>query len=121
MDKLEEMWQQQQSFMELLQKERNFPPFPVDTDSKDGQKILKNITHECMHELFESNSILKNAKAHRATDVKGFDRDSYVEELCDALHYFFEIAILSGISTQELYDMYMKKGLINFERIKKGY
>lgn len=121
MDKLDEMWQQQQKFMELLHKERDFPSFPVDTDSKEGQKILKNITHECMHELFESNLILKNSKDHRATDVKGFDRDAYIEELCDVLHYFFEIAILSGISIQELYEMYMKKGLINFERIKKGY
>lgn len=121
MDKLEEMWIQQQEFMNLLREKRGFVEFPVDTESKEGQKILKNITHECMHELFESNLILKNSKDHRATNVGGFDRESYVEELCDALHYFFEIAILSGVSIEELYSMYMKKGKINVDRIEKGY
>jgi|LauGreDrversion4_2_1035121.scaffolds.fasta_scaffold22795_8 hypothetical protein len=121
MDKLETMWNQQRDFMNLLKEKRGFTSFPVDTETKEGQKLLKNITHECMHELFESNQILKNSKDHRATHVGGFDRDSYVEELCDALHYFFEIAILSGVSIDELYSMYIKKGKINVERIEKGY
>lgn len=121
MDKLEEMWEQQHEFMNLLRSRRDFPQFPVDAASKPGQKILKNITHECMHELFEANLLLKNAKDHRATDVHDFDRDAYVEELCDALHYFFEIAILSGVSMQELYEAYLKKGKVNINRIESGY
>ena len=51
MDKLQEMWDQQRKFMELLQVSRNFPEFPIDMTSKFGQKYLKGITHECMHEL----------------------------------------------------------------------
>jgi uncharacterized protein (DUF2344 family) len=121
MDKLQEMWEQQLNFMKLLQNKRNFPEFPVDVSSKSGQKFLKGITHECMHELFEANMMLKNSKDHRATDVSEFDKDSYVEELVDALHYFFEIAITSGVSIEELYEAYMKKGKINVDRIKSGY
>jgi predicted house-cleaning noncanonical NTP pyrophosphatase (MazG superfamily) len=121
MDKLQEMWDQQESFMKLLQEKRNFPAFPVDPTSKFGQKFLKGITHECMHELFEANLLLKNSKDHRVTDVVEFDRDSYVEELADALHYFFEIAILSGVSLEELREVYVKKGEINIERIENGY
>jgi len=120
-DRLEEMWAQQTEFMDLLREKRDFVAYPVDVTSKAGQKILKNITHECMHELFESNQILKNSKDHRATTVEEFDRDSYVEELCDALHYFFEIAILSGISLEELHAMYMAKGRTNVNRIMNGY
>jgi hypothetical protein len=120
-DKLEDMWQQQKKFMELLREKREFPSFPVDTSTKNGQKILKSITHECMHELFEANLLLKNSKDHRATDLRDFDRESYVEELCDALHYFFEIAILSGVSIEELYRSYMKKPEINVSRVEKGY
>lgn len=120
-DKLDEMWKQQKQFMDLLREKREFPNFPVDTSTKSGQKILKSITHECMHELFEANLLLKNSKDHRATYLKEFDRESYIEELCDALHYFFEIAILSGISPDELYDSYIKKGKINVERVEKGY
>ena len=70
MDKLQEMWEQQKKFMELLQERRDFTKFPVDMTSKSGQKLLKGITHECMHELFEANQMLKNSKDHRATDAR---------------------------------------------------
>jgi hypothetical protein len=121
MDKLQEMWEQQEKFMELLQERRGFTKFPVDITSKSGQKLLKGYTHECMHELFEANQMLKNSKDHRATDVDDFDREGYVEELVDALHYFFEIAILSGVSLEELHASYMKKGSVNITRIENGY
>jgi len=107
--------------MRLLQEKRSFTEFPVDITAKSGQKIVKDITHECMHELFEANQHLKNSKDHRATDVKNFDRDAYIEELSDALHYFIEIAILTGVSMDELYEKYMQKGSINVERINNGY
>lgn len=121
MDRLVEMWNQQRDFMKLLKEKRDFPDFPVDVRSKAGQKTLKNITHECMHELFEANLTLKNSKDHRATHIEDFDKDAYTEELCDALHYFFEIAILSGITVDELHSMYMKKGKTNVDRIERGY
>lgn len=121
MDKLQEMWEQQRKFMVLLQERRDFPQFPVDMTTKSGQKLLKSITHECMHELFEANQVLKNSKDHRVTDVSDFNREHYVEELVDALHYFIEIAILSGVSMNELYEAYMKKGEINNRRIENGY
>jgi uncharacterized protein YktA (UPF0223 family) len=119
--KLHKMYSQQKHFMQLLKQYRNFPNFPVALSSKDGQKLLKHYTHECMHELFEANQMLKNSKDHRATQVLDFDKDKYLEELSDALHYFFEIVILSGISPDELYESYMKKGTINIDRIKNGY
>lgn len=121
MDKLQQMWDQQFSFMKLLQDKRGFPSFPVDMKSKTGQKFLKSITHECMGELFEANQELKNSKGHRATEISEIDRDAYIEELVDSLHFFFEIVIASGVSLDELYDAYMKKGEINFQRIENGY
>jgi len=120
-DKLQKMWDQQFAFMKLLQEKRGFPDFPVDITSKSGQKFLKNITHECMGELFEANQELKNSKNHRATEISHIDRDAYVEELVDSLHFFFEIVIASGVTLDELYDSYMKKGEINFSRIENGY
>lgn len=107
--------------MNLLREKRGFPGFPVDMSSKEGQRFLKGITHDCMDELFEANQHLKNSKNHRATEVKDIDRSAYVEELVDALHYFFEIAIASGITLDELYDAYISKGVTNVTRIKNGY
>lgn len=120
-DRLLQMYDKQRSFMELLQKKRGFPEFPVDLASKSGQKVCKQVAFDAMSELFEAIQELKNSKDHRATDVHGFDRDHYVEELVDCLHYFFEIAILSGVSADELYDAFAKKDEVNRQRIENGY
>lgn len=120
-DKLGDMFEQQEKFMRLLQEKRNFPDFPVDLSSKKGQQLVRDISYHCMDELFESRQHLKNSKSHRITEIKDIDREAYIEELVDALHLFFEVCIASGISVDELYDAYMKKGQTNFSRIENGY
>lgn len=120
-DKLEKMWAQQTEFMKLLKDRRNFPEFPVDLKSKLGQKSIDDIVFHCMKELFEAAQLLKNSKAHRKTEILDFDRDAYIEELIDAQHLLFEIAIVSGVSLEEFFDAYLKKGIVNDERIKSGY
>lgn len=119
-DRFLEMYEQQKDFMVLLNKKRGFPAFPVDLSSKAGQKFLKTISYECADELHEARQHLKQ-KDHRITDVGAVDRAEYVEELVDALHYFFEIVIASGISADELFEAYIKKGEVNTERIENDY
>ncbi len=120
-DRLDTMWDQQESFMHLLQEERGFPEFPTDITSKKGQQFLNGITHHMMDELFEANQHLRNKKSHRATEIKEIDREAYKEELVDALHLYFEVCIAAGISLDELYGAYMAKGATNVTRIKTGY
>lgn len=120
-DRLALMWKQQEAFMRLLQEKRNFPEFPTDITSKKGQQFLKDIRNHLMEELFEAGQHLKNAKSHRATELPEVDRDAYVEELVDALHLYLELVIASGVTLDELFEAYMKKGDVNFERIKGGY
>jgi len=120
-DKFEQMYKQQQDFLELLRDERDHPNFPLDLTEKESQQFLKHLSHECMHELFESNMLLKNSKKHRTTEFKDFDRDSYMEELSDVLHYLVGILIYSGISVEEIFEAYMKKGQVNLGRINGGY
>jgi len=120
-DMLCQMWLQQEQFMHLLRKERGFPDFPTDITSKKGQQFLKDIRNHLMEELFEAGQHLKNAKSHRATDLPDVDREAYKEELVDALHLFFELVIASGVTLDELFDVYMTKGDTNTQRIMKGY
>jgi len=120
-DRLDYMWQQQLSFMKLLQEKRGFPNFPTDITTKKGQQFLKDIRNHLMEELFEAGQHLKNSKSHRATDLPEVDREAYKEELVDALHLYFELVIASGVTLEELYDAYIAKGDVNFERIKSGY
>ncbi len=120
-DTFQAMWDQQSKFMKLLQKERSFPTFPVDITSKYGQKIIKDISHDCMHELFEAVHLLRNSKNHRKTEITKFDREAFLEELSDVLHFFLEICILSGITLDELVKAYVDKGNVNTKRINDGY
>ena len=111
---------QQEAFMRLLKEKRGFPDFPVDLTSKAGQKFLKTISYECADELHEARQHLKQ-KEHRVTNMCSVQRDEYVEELCDALHFFFEIVIASGVTIDELFDKYIEKGEENTKRIAEGY
>lgn len=120
-DRLDRMWSQQEAFMRLLQQKRGFPEFPTDITTKKGQQFLKDIRNHLMEELFEAGQHLKNAKSHRATELPEVDREAYKEELVDALHLYFELVIASGVSMDELFEAYMAKGDVNFDRIKNGY
>ena len=120
-DKFEKMFSQQLEFIKLMQEHRNHPEVPMDLSKKENQQFLRHLTYECMGELFESNILLKNSKSHRVTDIQDFDREAYVEELSDVLHYFLGIAICSGVSCEELFNKYMEKGKINRRRILSGY
>lgn len=120
-DLFRDMWSRQESFMKLIVEKRGFPNFPVDVLSKGGQKLIKDISHECADELCEARQHLKNGKQHRATEVKDFDRDGYIEELVDSYKYFLEILILSGVTIEEFYAAYVEKDLKNVDRIMNGY
>jgi len=120
-DRLTQMFEQQQEFIKLLQEKRGHPEIPLDLKQKESQQFLKSLSHECMHELFESNLLLKNSKRHRATEITEFDRESYMEELSDVLHYFIGILKCSGITAEEIFVVYMRKGQVNIDRVNSGY
>ena len=120
-DRLTNMFVQQKNFIELLKEKRNFPDYPVDISSKSGQRVLKNIAYDAMQELFESIQLLKNSKDHRITNVSDIDREEFIEEISDCLHYLIEFMIVANISPQEIYQIYMKKGEINVDRINNDY
>lgn len=120
-DRFQAMFDQQEQFMKLLQAKRDFPQFPLDLRKKENQKVLKELMHECMHEIFEAVHLLKNSKSHRETDVTDFDKDAFLEEISDATHYIVEICILMGFSARDVFSAFAKKGTINGHRIFSGY
>lgn len=120
-DRLSEMFRDQEEFMVLLKEHRGFPDFPVDITSKDGQQVLREASHGGIEEWHEALKHLKNWKKHRATEVKEIDRSEFLEEMCDALHYFIEVCVLAGVSSSELFEAYMAKGKTNKRRIQEGY
>lgn len=118
---MSKLFEQQADFMRLLHSKGLFQSFPVDITSKQGQKLCKDIAHDAMDELHEAIQHLRNSKQHRVTEIKEFDRDKYLEELVDHLHFFIELCIVSSVSAQDLCDAYIRKGEINVDRINAGY
>lgn len=120
-DSMDLMFAEQKRFMNLLRDARNFPEFPVNLSSKEGQKIVKGIAYDGMHELFEAIQLLTDAKDHKQSLTGDFNKEKFLEEMSDAFHYMIEICIMCDISSDDLYRAYMKKGTLNFARILGGY
>lgn len=119
-DQLDEMFARQIAFMEDLREADKLPEFPVDLTTKPGQRIIKEAIFNMIEELAEASFTLKN-RVHRVTDDKTLDFNHYKEELGDALAYFLEVCIMSGIAPSELYDEYCRKNQVVADRLKNGY
>lgn len=50
-----------------------------------------------------------------------FNREAYLVELIDALHFWFNLALVATADPEELFDVYMRKADINAARQRDGY
>jgi hypothetical protein len=121
LNQLKLMFEQQTEFMQLLQQKRTFPQFPLDLTKKDSQQYIKDYLTDAAGEVFEAIRELKNCKTHRATKIDDLNKGMFLEEICDALHYLLEVAILAGFTHDELFEAFIKKGRKNYRRIMRGY
>lgn len=110
----------QEEFMQMLEERDKLPPWPVDLTTKNGQRMIKEITNELHGEIWEATHTLKN-KAHRMTDDREFDFAHYLEELGDAFAYFMEVCIMSGITPEMLSKEYVRKNGVVKARLRDGY
>ena len=92
---------------------------PVNLHSHKGQARLKDFAWRITEEIGEAMSCLKN-KPWKQTQMET-DVIHYYEELSDALHFFIELCILSGIDEKMLYDLYFRKHSVNLFRQRSQY
>lgn len=122
-DKLEEMFRLREEFMHLLCErfEGYYPEWPVDVTKKESQILLRDVTLKGVEEMFEALQELKNAKSHRQTDVPHLDREAFLEEIVDAMKYFFTTLRLVGVTPEELHSAYLRKHEKICRRLREGY
>jgi hypothetical protein len=92
---------------------------PVNINDNKGQSRLKDFAWRITEELGEAMNCLKNKpwkQTHMITD-----ETHYQEELIDALHFFVELLILSGMTAEDVYRMYCKKSEVNKFRQRSKY
>jgi NTP pyrophosphatase (non-canonical NTP hydrolase) len=119
-DQLEVIFRKQAELMDQLIMADKLPEAPIDITSKHGQRQIKELIFATIEELAEASFILKN-RSHRFTDHTDVDFAHFKEELADALAYFVEICIFSGIGPAELFTEYCAKNAIVKNRVKNGY
>lgn len=123
MDKLDQMFELRKAFMTALQKQVPdvYPEMPVDLTNKSTQQHLRDLALRGVEEVFEAVQELKNAKSHRQTEIRDFDRAAFKEEMVDSFNYFLSLLIIMGVTPEELFEAYVNKDRIIHDRIKSKY
>jgi len=123
LDKLDQMFELRKAFMTALQKQVPdvYPEMPVDLTNKATQQHLRDLALRGVEEVFEAVQELKNAKSHRQTEIRDFDRAAFKEEMVDSFNYFLSLLIIMGVTPDELFEAYVNKDRIIHDRIKSKY
>jgi len=121
---LEKMFILRNEFIEKMKQDRpgSYPDLPVDLRKKDSQQFCRDLALRGVEEMFEALQHLKNWKPHRMTEFnEGPDREEFLEEIVDALNYFFSLLIAAGFDEDDLTSAYILKHDIIMKRIEEGY
>ncbi|MGN0795596.1 MAG: dUTPase [Christensenellales bacterium] len=116
MDKLDKIFELQQKFDEDVKKNRGLENV---TKEEWLQKETLAMLSEMAELLDEINwKWWKNPKVVNEANVK--------EELVDILHFFIGMCLNAGMTSDELYEIYLSKNEENFKRqygksLKEGY
>lgn len=97
------------------------PDWPVDLRRNSAQRFCRDTISKAQDELFEAKHHLKKAKEHRNVETDPLDREAFLEEMVDALHFYVETLVLMGVSADDLHDAYCRKNQINFDRIASEF
>jgi len=100
----------------------SYPQLPVNLKDKTSQQFCRDLALRGVEEMFEALQHLKNWKPHRITDVQDeVDKEEFLEEIVDALNYFFSLLIATGVDENDLFEAYIKKHNIIKSRLRNGY
>ena len=120
---LSDMFEKRLSFIRLMQalKEGSYPDFPLEMTDKKSQQFCRDLALRGVEEMFEALQHLKNWKPHRETEIKEMNKEEFLEEIVDAINYFFSLLIVTGFDDLDLYNAYIKKDEVIRDRLQNGY
>jgi hypothetical protein len=122
--RLEEQFSKRLSFIREMQDVRkgSYPEFPIDITKKASQQFCRDLALRGVEEMFEALQHLKNWKPHRVTEIdEEFSKEEFLEEIVDALNYFYSMLIVIGFDEKDLHDAYLKKDKKIRDRLHNGY
>lgn len=121
--KLNKMFELRNSYIKEMRDLRpgSYPDLPVELADKKSQQFCRDLALRGVEEMFEALQHLKNWKPHRMTEVDEFNREEFLEEIVDALNYFFSLLIVAGCDDNQLFEAYERKDKIIRDRLNTGY
>lgn len=93
----------------------------VDTDNMDEQERIKwtlNYARALSQEIAE---LTDSVPWKWWAKYQKFDIDNAKVEVVDMFHFLISLAQVFGLSAEDVYNGYMKKNKVNFERQESGY
>lgn len=89
-------------------------------DSRPVQARIHETYGHLVRELSEAMQHLDGSKSWKE-NPRITDREAFVEEMADSLHFFVELCILAGIDAESLFLAYFAKAIVNTSRIENSY
>jgi len=91
---------------------------PSEMDDEEKQKWVLNYTRALSQELSE---LIDSMPWKWWAKYQSFDEQNARVEVVDMLHFLVSIAQCLGMSAEDMYDIYLQKNKVNFERQDSGY
>jgi dimeric dUTPase (all-alpha-NTP-PPase superfamily) len=112
--------------MKLLEKQRqlqvqSFGTDPYDLSGDDLVEFVRWNVLAATDELHEALNVLSGWKPWSDAEPAIADRDAYVEELVDVMHFVGNLLLAAGVTDRELEQAYDEKARKNAERQEEGY
>ena len=75
-----------------------------------------------LHEMFRELEGFKAWKTYNWSEEEKAKHDAAAkEEFIDALHFIFNIALALGLTSEDIFDIYVRKNIVNHVRQDNGY
>ena len=122
--KLDEQFKKRLSFIKEMKECQpgSYPEIPISISEKKSQQFCRDLALRGVEEMFEALQHLKNWKPHRVTEIDDeFQSDEFLEEVVDALNYFYSMLVVIGFDADDLHNAYLKKDEKIRQRLRAGY
>jgi len=111
-DKLEEIFELQRKFNRSI---------GIDTDNMCDARQQQWLLNYCRALSQEVAELVDCCQWKWWARGQKFDKENAKVEAIDLLHFVVSAAQVLGMTADDLYDVYLKKNQVNFERQKDGY
>lgn len=111
-DQLRELWRLQKALNERI---------GVHTDAMSEQERIQWILNYCRAMSQEIAELTDSVPWKWWARYQKFDLQNARVELVDLLHFLISLAQVLGMSADDVFEAYVKKNQVNFQRQQTGY